>query len=169
MAAETHSLSASTARSINWSNVNRTITDKGLSPQRGETNQLPPDYAQRVREAFAVAKNELNTVAVPLRRQLSTMLWIVFPALGIAAGGGSILAVYRHDWAGELLTGGSLAALFGLMARAWRLGRDQVILENIPASYETLFALATDTRQHELVFQAFLQELVALRRNLGRD
>lgn len=170
MSNERSALSAATAKRIDWVRVSRSLSEHGFAPDRGgpEDGELPPDYNERVRLAFDAAVQELALAAAPLKRQTAAMLWIIFPALGVAAASGALLAVLRYSVFGGLLTGGSLTALFALMAQAWRLGRDQFLLESLPTSYRIMFDLAKDKAQNDLVFQAFLKEMVSLRANLGR-
>jgi hypothetical protein len=48
--------------------------------------------------------------------------------------------------------------LFGFLERAWRLTKDQAILELIPARYELALQLSLTREQYSKVLNQFMQE-----------
>lgn len=160
-------LSAATARKVNWDKVAQEVTQQGLQASRStESYVYPEGYPEKVTEVFQASKVAFAETLAPLRKQVQITLWIVLPALALSIAGGAILAAWKEPVSGGALTSGALAALFVFLNRAWRLGRDQAVLELVPATYETLFRLCKSPQQYEVVFEAFLDEMVTMRRNL---
>ena len=163
----TASLSAKTARKVNWDKITQEVSHQGLRTLRGpEDHAYPEGYPEKVTDVFVASKTAFAETLAPLRKQVQITLWIVLPALALSVAGGSLLAAWKEPLGGGALTSGALAALFVFLNRAWRLGRDQAILELVPATYETLFRLCKSPQQYGVVFEAFLDEMVAMRKNL---
>jgi hypothetical protein len=160
-------LSASTARKIDWDFLAAELHSSGLDSSRGEKELLQgEDYGKRVLSVFEGAKREFARALQPLRRQVQVTLWILLPALAITIAAGAALAVYWSAIGGVALSAASFAGFFALLLKSWRLGRDQANLELIPASYEVLFALCKTNEQFKVVFDAFLTEMIEMRKNL---
>ena len=165
-------LSAQTAARIKWEMIADLINAVGGSINRRRSEQekmpteLPPDYVEKVQRVFTEARQQFAHALKPLRWQLNVTLWFLLPSLALSTAAGAFLIGVNLPVAGGIGSTASLAALFGLLQRAWRLGKDQVILELIPQCYETLFALCSSAEEFRLVFNAMLDEFVALRKHL---
>jgi hypothetical protein len=165
-------LSRSAVSGINWDSISKSISAEGLdfeaASERGvrADAELPADYPDRVRRVFDQMKEEFSSALAPLRRQLNLTLWILLPSLGISTIVGAVMLATNLQVAGGVVTAASVGTLFALVQRAWRLGKDQAILELIPQSYETLFALCRTPENFQVVFNALLEESGALLRHL---
>lgn len=168
----TIALSSSTASRVDWYKIADAISAEGLARDRSvETsspaaNALPADYPDRVERVFKQMKTEFEVALTPLRKQLNVTLWVMLPALGVSTVAGAVMIGTNMQIAGGVVTAASVGALFALIVRSWHLGKDQAILELIPQSYETLFALCSSPDQFQVVFDALLEETLALRRHL---
>ena len=160
-------LTNGTAQRIAWEKISSTEAER-LAITRGPNAELDERYAEHVGAVFAAAKMEFACALGPLRRQVQVALWIILPMLALAVGAGCLVAVWRNAVAGTAISTTALVAFFGVLNRAWHLGKDQAILELTPASYEVLFRVCRTKSDHETVFKAFMVEVAAMRSGLRR-
>lgn len=162
-------LTSRTASKINWDHISIEMHSLGLDTSRGtQTSIQNEDYTKRVLSVFEGAKREFSIALLPLRRQVQITLWILLPVLALAMAAGSALAVYRSAMMGSALAAASFGGFFTLLAKTWRLGKDQANLELLPASYEILFSLCKTNEQFKVVLDAFLTEMIEMRKSLRR-
>ena len=165
--ADTKRLSAGTARRLNWDGI-ATEQARALTSDRDTDPELDDDYEAKVREVFEVAKAEFEKALTPLRNQVRTTLWILLPLLALALGLGCVVAATKHVLGGSAISVAAFSGLLGMIHRAWKLGKDQAILELMPASYEALFGVCQTQSDFKTVFKAFVAEIAEMRSNLWK-
>lgn len=86
------------------------------------------------------------------------LMLVVF---GAAVAAGFVLPLI--PW-GAATAGASILATLGLGQRIWRMARDQMMLELIPARYELAFSLSETPEQRRQLIRQFIADTAMLQK-----
>lgn len=154
------SLSPSTSRQIDWEVINRSTI--GLGPVRAtDGDQNGSVDPARIQVAFTTLKAEFARAAAPLRRSMAIIVPLMLVVFGAAVAAGFVLPLI--PW-GAATAGASILATLGLGQRIWRMARDQMMLELIPARYELAFSLSETPEQRRQLIRQFIADTAMLQK-----
>ena len=158
------SLSAPLSRQIDWEAINRATIGLGATRAIGDTSAVPVDPA-RIQAAFETLKTEFTKAAGPLRRSMAIVVPLMLGAFGLAVVAGFVLPLI--PWGAATAGAGAIATL-GLGQRIWRMGKDQMMLELIPARYELAFRLSETAEQRRQLIKQFITDTALLQKQPGK-
>jgi hypothetical protein len=158
------SLSPSTSHQIDWQAINRATIGLGTSRSTDGDGNGSVDPV-RIQTAFATLKTEFTKAAAPLRRSMAIIVPLMLLAFGVAVAAGFVLPLI--PW-GAVTAGASILATLGLGQRIWRMARDQMMLELIPARYELAFGLSETAEQRRQLIRQFIADTALLQKQPGK-
>ena len=162
-------LSRAAASRINWEPI---LDEIGLvAGQVRSTKRRPEESdAQSGREvegrreslllSLAHLKEEFENTLGWLRRIMRVVIALVVGAVALTVAGAALLQV--TPYAGLLSIAG-IGSLLGLLTKAWRIARDQAMLELVPARYTLAIELARSDEDIQKIIADFLAETSSLR------
>lgn len=109
----------------------------------------------RLRSAINITKEEFLVTLTAMKRVTWTVLALIMVAIAAAIAGGALLQI--SSYAG-IISIASVGALIPLLQKAWRLARDQSLLELIPARYALAAEFCRTTSDAQALISQFLKE-----------
>ena len=154
-------LSPATARRINWEHIDDIAV--AVAPDRGGASAASalPD-PERIRAAFAVAKEEFGTALGGTRRVMRFAITLQVLAMAVTIAG--LFLVRLTPWGGSAISAAGLASLFGFFNKTWLLARDEGMLVTILTRYELAILLSPSPQLAAKFLQEFLRETYHLRK-----
>lgn len=110
---------------------------------------------ERLRTAIKVAKEEFLVTLSAMKRVMWAVLTGIIIAIGLAIIGGTLLQVSPYA---SIISISSIGALIPLLIKAWKLARDQCLLELIPARYALAAEFCRTTDDAQKLIKQFLKE-----------
>lgn len=164
------SLSRSTSRRINWNQITDILrlTADRIGGERSDGKSLVdvPDTLNSedtkvLQAAFQTASQAFREVLRPLRNLMRITITLLMLSIAVTIAGATLATI--TPWAG-LVSAGGVISMFGLLTKAWKLARDQAMLELIPARYELALQVSTSKKQASTIINAFLRETTSGRK-----
>jgi hypothetical protein len=162
--------SHATAKRINWTAIKDSSI--GTSVRGGDATGITrmadsPVAAREVQASdlervFATMRSEFKSALSGLRRLMNIILLLAGLSLAAAIAGTIIAGTLRAIFGGMALSTVGVVALIDLLRRVARLGREQAMLELIPAKYELALSIAETSEDRRKVLNSLMKEMDSL-------
>ena len=151
-------LSKTTKGKINWKRIQDSTV--GLT-HRGE--DFSDASSERVQRVFAMMKSEFDRALVDLKNMIRNYIMVTGGMITMAIALLIWTAVVQNVMAGAVVGGGSITCLTGIFYKIYTLGRDQAMLQTVPARYQLVLELAPDNKTLGQLLVRFLDETSSVR------
>jgi hypothetical protein len=155
--------SHATVKRINWtaikdSSIGMSVRGGGATAG-GAAREVQAADLERV---FATMRSEFKSALSGLRRLMNIILLLAGVSLAAAIAGTIIAGTLRAIVSGMALSTVGVVALIDLFRRVARLGREQAMLELIPAKYELALNIAETPEDRRKVLNSLMKEMDSL-------
>ena len=164
-------LSTAARARVDWQRITDAFgLQSGTMRQSGgsadDNTLITPEERSRLQKAVDLAGQEFDTALGSLRRLSRLVIGGIVVALAIAIVGGALLQLTPYA---SIISVAGIGSLFALLTQAWRISRDQVMLELIPARYSLAVEFCRTRKDVQRLVAAFLDETSSLRSANGQN